>query len=113
MARLVKKSDSHWISAIKDGEGKRRTDLDNINNVFEAYCNQLYKSNQPMPDQKFSDLFLSNLARPEFTDLQREALNGPITEQEVKAALHSLQAGKHQAQTDLVVHFLKNLIHYF
>ena len=37
---------------------------------------------------------MSNLAQPELKDLQRETLNGPITEQEVKAALHSLQAGK-------------------
>lgn len=95
LARLVnKKLDSHCISAIKDGGGKRRIDLDNINKVFEAYYNQLYESNQPVPDQKFSDLFLSNMARPEFTDLQKETLNGPITEREVKAALHSLQAGK-------------------
>lgn len=47
-----------------------------------------------MPNQKFSELFLSDLARPEFTDLQGETLNGPITEQEVNVALNSLQAGK-------------------
>ena len=95
LARLVnKKSDSRCIFTIKDGGGKRRIDLDNINKVFGAYYNQLYESNQPVPDQKFSDLFLSDLVQPEFTDLQRETLNGPMTEQEVKAALHSLQAGK-------------------
>lgn len=43
LARLVnKKSDSHCISAIKDSGGKRRTDLENIHKVLEAYYNQLY-----------------------------------------------------------------------
>lgn len=42
LARLVNyKSDSYCISAIKDAGGKRRTDLENINKVFEAYYNQL------------------------------------------------------------------------
>lgn len=76
LARLInKKFDSHSISAIKDSRGRRRTDLENINKVFEVYYNQLYKSNQPVPDQRFSELFWSNLAQPEFTDSQRETLN--------------------------------------
>lgn len=33
------------------------------------------------------------MSQPKFTDLQKETLNEPITEQEVKGALNSLQSG--------------------
>lgn len=60
-----------------------------------------------MPDQRFSELFWSNLAQPEFTDLQRETLNGPITEQEFRVALNSLQAGKVPGPDGLGCEFYK------
>lgn len=43
---LNKKSDSQCISAIKDADGKRKTEAENTNNVFEQYYNQLYKREQ-------------------------------------------------------------------
>lgn len=49
-----------------------------------------------MSSQRFSELFFSSPSQPKFTDLQRETLNKPITEQEVKA------------QMDWAVNFIKN-----
>ncbi len=58
LARLVnKKSDSQCISAVKDVNVKRKTDTVNINKVIERYYSQLYKSDQPIYSQGFSEVF--------------------------------------------------------
>lgn len=108
LARLVsKKADSQCISAIKDADGKRRTDAENINKAFEKCYSQLYRSEQPVCSQRFSELFFSNLNRPKFTDLQKETLNKPITEQEIREALGSLQSGKAPGPDGLGCEFYK------
>lgn len=62
--------------------------------MFKQYYSQLYRREQPLSSRRIYELLFSNLSRPDLTDIQRETLNKPITEQEDRSALASLRSGK-------------------
>lgn len=90
--RLKDSESKDSISAIRH-EGSVYTQPKDVNRIFESYYKHLYTSESNTDPTNF-DLFLKHLDLPKLNDSQRDILDSPLTTEELKSALDSMNSNK-------------------
>lgn len=94
LAMRIRTSDNFAdIPAIKSADGNICTDPKQINLLFQTFYTDLYKSEVSL-DKNQCDSFLDRLHLPQLSRTDSNNLDRPVTPEELKAAVQSMQRGK-------------------
>ncbi len=104
--QLQKARTSHLIPAIKSEKGDvLKTPLD-INKRFKEYYEFLYSS-EVKPSEEDLDRFFGNIKMPVLSNVDREDLERPITQSEIKIAIDNMASGRAPGEDDYSIPFFK------
>uniref|UniRef100_A0A3P8RWJ4 Reverse transcriptase domain-containing protein n=1 Tax=Amphiprion percula TaxID=161767 RepID=A0A3P8RWJ4_AMPPE len=93
LARQLKKIDSqNVITAIKKDD-KLVTSSSDINTVFKTFYQNLYTS-ENKTNTKQLDEFFDKITIPKISQEEKDKLETPLTEEEVKKAINAMKTGK-------------------
>ena len=82
-----------FITKICTEDGTVTSDYSRINDTFRNFYSQLYTS-ESLNDNTLVDNFLNSLDMPKVSSDNKTRLDQPITQEEIAAAISSLQSGK-------------------
>lgn len=110
LARQLKKQESsHAIPCVKDSHGKVVTTAKEINQVFMDFYKTLYTSETLSNQEKLENWF-SQFKLPRLSQEQAQFLETPVTEEEVRKAILSMQTGKAPGLDGFPVEYYKQFI---
>lgn len=94
------------IPGVKTDNGNTSSDSKRINDVFKVFYSKLYT---PENTASLSDMeaFFSTVNVPSLSPDLRQSLEGPITQEEIKAAISSMQSGKSPGPDGFPADFFK------
>lgn len=108
LARQLKQQESLTnISMIKKDD-QVITSSKGINEVFKSFYQDLYTSSGIINEADI-DKFFSGLDLPTLTTDQKERLDAPITEEEIKAAISSMENGRSPGMDGFPIEYYKKV----
>lgn len=100
------------ISALRDSQGQRVTDLEGLERQIVAYYQNLYAAVDPSPEHEGSSARILDGIQPTFRSRfsaeDLEALGDPPTAQELHKAIKAMASGKSPGPDGVVVEFYKH-----
>ena len=104
---MKRQDNSNNIPMIKKGD-KVITSNKGINEVFEEFYRNLYTS-ECKPSEEETDAFFSGLEIPTISDEQKERLDAPLTEDEIRATIRAMKPGKSPGLDGFPVEYYKKI----
>ena len=95
------------IDEIKLENDETTTDETQILSEIQMYYSNLYNS-QTTDGQESFEIFTENMEIPKLDDVERDALDGPLTYEECKKSLDTLENGKSPGEDGFTVEFYKH-----
>lgn len=91
--RLRECESKAYVSAIKSSDDQVTTNTMILNNIFEDFYTNLYKSETDF-DESFCKEYLGKLVLPLIPQMDKDSLEAPLSLEELHEALKCLQKGK-------------------
>lgn len=111
LARLVRgRIEANTIPSLLDDNQVRHYKTKDINRIMRQFYEKLYSSECNSSDKRRKQ-FLDRVPLPCLSDEQREKLNAPLTEEEIRRAIASLKSGKAPGPDGFCPEFYKKLSH--
>ncbi len=104
--RLKQQENCQSIACINDENGHLIGDQTQINQAFAKFYSTLYESECSGSEEELEN-FLRNISLPTLSENDRESLETPVLENEIKAAIKSLSTGKVPGDDGYTTEFYK------
>lgn len=104
--RIRKLQTERAINSIRTSNGDLTVDPQEINSTFREFYEQLYKSEIP-PTSLERDAFLDSLAFPVLSEEAKQNLDNHLTEEEISAAIQSINTNRAPEPDGLTIEFYK------